>query len=169
MTGMKHRLVGHRRGGAATAAAAGENAPASDRPTASCSHSRAVIVHPRFQHTLGDPPVAAEPPPVADWRSLPPEVVEHVGSFLDKAQDLLNLSATCKDARPLARSDRLWKALCCRRYGVPPQQPPSGEDAFWRRLYQCNHQLFLHIVRSSSGGSPPGPRFGQGPLVINLA
>ena len=36
-------------------------------------HPRAVIVHPRFAHTLGDPAVAAEAPALADWRHLPPE------------------------------------------------------------------------------------------------
>lgn len=36
-------------------------------------HPRAVIVHPRFAHTLGDPPVAEQGPPLADWRHLPPE------------------------------------------------------------------------------------------------
>lgn len=34
----------------------------------------AVIVHPRFRHTLADPPVAADPPRPLDWHDLPCEV-----------------------------------------------------------------------------------------------
>lgn len=68
--------------------------------------------HCSFQHTLGDPPVAADPPPPTDWWSLPPELVVHVASFLDKAQDLLNLSATCRDAL-CACCTRLHGLVCC--------------------------------------------------------
>lgn len=60
------------------------------------SHSRAVIVHPRFAHTLADPPVPSAAP-TADWRHLPYELLEAVASHLDKAQDVLALSAVCRD------------------------------------------------------------------------
>lgn len=60
------------------------------------SHTRAVIVHPRFAHTLADPPVPSVAL-TADWRHLPYELLEAVASHLDKAQDLLALSAVCRD------------------------------------------------------------------------
>lgn len=76
--------------------------------------------------------------------------------------------------RPLARRESLWKGLCCRRYGVPPEQA-EHEDAFWRRLFQSNHRVFMSIVRSGSNGPGgplgSGPRFGPGAgaaLLIRL-
>lgn len=96
--------------------------PSQETPTTSLAHLPHLC---SFQHTLGDPPVAADPPPAADWRSLPPELVQHVASFLDKAQDVLNLSATCKDARCAVQGggvalacSRHIRAGCCSRQGA---------------------------------------------------
>lgn len=131
----------------------------------------AVIVHPRFRHTLADPPVAADPPRPVDWLDLPSEVVEMVAGHLDKAQDLLALSATCRATRPLACSDALWKGLCRRRFGVLGETavaagpPPPG---FWRHLFRFNHSLFMDIVRCSNSGPGDLSRYGNGPVVIQL-
>ncbi|KAL4431216.1 hypothetical protein ABPG75_006472 [Micractinium tetrahymenae] len=135
----------------------------------------AVIVHPRFRHTLADPPVAADPPPTVDWLDLPSEVVELVAGHLDKAQDLLALSAACRATRPLAASDALWKGLCRRRFGVPDEPagvagpPPPG---FWRDLFRFNYEVFMasagDMVRYSSSGPNDMARFGNGPMVIQL-
>lgn len=104
-------------------------------PPAACGGgvppTAALIVHPRFRHTLGDPPVPSEPPATADWHALPMEVrggargwraraslpfptllshlqiLELIASFLDKEKDLLHLSATCRDTRCVLRG---WTA-----------------------------------------------------------
>lgn len=76
-------------------------APAAATPgqAADVWHPRAVIVHPRFVHTLGDLPVAAEPLPPTNWRCLPAELVEHIAGCLESERDVLNLAAVCRDAR----------------------------------------------------------------------
>ena len=61
---------------------------------------RALIVHPRFRHTLADPPVApADPPAPPTWAELPGEVVELIALHLEQPQDVLALAAVCRDAR----------------------------------------------------------------------
>lgn len=79
--------------------------------TARAAVAHALIVHPRFRHTLGDPPVpAAAPEPPARWQDLPAEVVEVVAGHLDKAQDLLALASVCRDARwEGRRCTQLWE------------------------------------------------------------
>ncbi|PSC76803.1 F-box kelch-repeat protein [Micractinium conductrix] len=133
---------------------------------------RALIVHPRFRHTLADPPVApADPPAPPTWAELPGEVVELIALHLEQPQDVLALAAVCRDARSLCGSDAVWKSLCKRRYGVPEAPagtalPPPG---FWLSLFKYNHSLFLDTVRCSSRPSHLARMFGGGgPLVIQL-
>ncbi|KAL4419469.1 hypothetical protein ABPG77_008271 [Micractinium sp. CCAP 211/92] len=135
----------------------------------------AVIVHPRFRHTLADPPVAADPPRPLDWHDLPCEVVELVAGHLDKAQDLLAFSAVCRATRPLACNNALWKGLCRRQFDVPEEPAGPGEappPGFWRDLYRFNYQIFMdmvrHMARNMSGGPGDLARFGNGPMVIQL-
>ena len=80
---------------------------------------RALIVHPRFLHTLAEPPLAPAllVPRPADWHSLPAEVLLLVASHLDKAQDLLNLTATCRDARYVL----MMQAFACGACGTEGQ------------------------------------------------
>lgn len=138
--------------------------------------SRAIIVHPRFAHTL--PPVAAaqpSPPHAADWHSLPLELVHAIASRLDKAQDLLNLSSVCRGTRQLASSGKLWKQLCRRRFCVPEVVAAAGDPVaaapgFWLNLYKYNHQIFMDILRSNQRADMGlDSRFGHGPMLIQLS
>lgn len=167
-----------RRGGSGTGGATAPHFAACSCRVAACRGTTAtgacgaLIVHPRFAHTLGDQPVACDPPRRREWHDLPPEVLELIGAQLECARDLLSLSSVCRDARLLAGSDTLWRQLCRRRFGVPDHPPSAGPlpKGFWRDLFRFNHQLLMDMVRCSSGSGGPSnaPRFGNGPLVIQM-
>ncbi|KAI3433336.1 hypothetical protein D9Q98_003154 [Chlorella vulgaris] len=101
-----------------------------------------------------------------------------IAAQLDKAQDLLALSAVCRDSRRLVAEPSLWRQLCRRRFGVPtPEELGLDEDpsatcpAFWTQLYRYNHSVFRDLLRSTE--RPGGARLNalggaDGPLVIQM-
>jgi hypothetical protein len=127
-----------------------------------------LIVHPSFQHTLDEPPIALPRQHPLRYSDLPTSVLLNIASHLS-AHDLLRLQATCKEMNHLASSDELWRDLCVRKFNVPYWQEPAS----WRKLYKFNHQLFVTIFTKAGAGSGTasssrhfGPDFTHGPLLI---
>lgn len=111
--------------------------------------TKAIIVHPRFYHTLPDPqpthPVedrkrargAAQLTEPTGWHELPLEVLLHIAAHMTTAKELCMFARISYAASIAARDEVLWKRLCEDTFSVPRDcTPPS-----WRQLYAFNHQL----------------------------
>lgn len=154
--------------------------------------SRAIIVHPRWTHTLDVPPITVQPP---TWTHLPREVLLQIASTLE-ASDLCNLAATSRElrcvggnivlpptavlippcscfqkllcCRQLAADEAVWEALCRQKFSVPQRrQPPSS----WRELFKFNYQVMVQLFsgrQKQEAPSWPGmQQMSRGPILIS--
>lgn len=131
-----------------------------------------IIVHPRFLHTLNEPPFQADHCSISWWRKLPYSVLLNIFSFLH-FQDLLRMQQTCTELNCLAKDNMLWRSLCIRRF-QPPHSVTVGTQCpnnLWLELYKFNHCVFLELFRNTNHStditSSRSLHIGNGPLIVH--
>mmetsp|Transcript_12703 Transcript_12703/g.27530 ORF Transcript_12703/g.27530 Transcript_12703/m.27530 type:complete len:127 (+) Transcript_12703:72-452(+) len=104
--------------------------------------STALIVHPKFTHTLPKGPTRH-----CFFNKLPYDALHVVATNVAAtAQDLLRFEQVSKRCRRAASDDTLWKRLCVSKFSIPDGcRPPS-----WRALYRFNHEFLRNIILASS-------------------
>uniref|UniRef100_A0A7R9Z933 F-box domain-containing protein n=1 Tax=Chlamydomonas euryale TaxID=1486919 RepID=A0A7R9Z933_9CHLO len=100
---------------------------------------KAMIVHPRFVHTLRAAPVSGRR---VRFGELPPDALRMLAAELsEELADVLRFEQVSKPCRDAVGNELLWKRMCLNTFSVPEGTRPNS----WRELYRFNHE-FLHTV-----------------------
>lgn len=124
----------------------------------------AVIVHPRFVHTLPEKTPLKSP---ARLDCLPLHIVHLIASKLENARDLCVFEQVCKYSREAVLSDdALWQELCHSKFKMSRHAQLEREGMSWRTLYKFHHQLFYNFVVYKRPDKLLN--FGHGVVIFNI-
>eukprot|EP00879_Flechtneria_rotunda_P006225 GHRR01006544.1.p1 GENE.GHRR01006544.1~~GHRR01006544.1.p1 ORF type:complete len:160 (+),score=31.50 GHRR01006544.1:234-713(+) len=126
--------------------------------------TKAVIVHPKYQHTL-----PMEPIQLSFWEQCCDEVLANIASKLEEHQSLVNLQLTNHRCRRVADRDDLWRKLSVLKFNTPPYLRPEAPKS-WKDVYRFNHEAFKYLLAQSAAEAlmQLGIRASSQPYIVHM-